>query len=335
MTYTRCSCSENWRKLKFYSISTRADGIGTNLLDHTLAIVVCDKLNLLTKYPRWVHRAGTKACFNNICGSVYHDAMRGWLEDFRRDHKDEKSGNEVGVCPPLPRTSAQKTVRGIMELQNDLVSTVRTNLMPQIQPYIDVDTRAYRPSSPAACVHYRLFDVEEKRNTLKNLMNAHDCDQFVEEMNKTHLPHVSWPLTKEKCESRYQQSSYAEDSMVAISKALSRKFPGHKQYLVGCDSNSRLQPTASTSLLRKAKRWGYDQVHCSENTSVSDKDIHFLSQCDVFVAGHSTFSVMAMAFAKSDAVIYSPVWSGSVAVGLFTKYDHSGVRPITDLLFSD
>lgn len=138
---SECSsrCTESWKLLKMHSISTRADGIGTNLLDHTLAISVCDKLQLLNTYPHWVHRAGSKNCFKNICGSVYHDAMKAWLDNLRaHNSRTDNNTNQISksshgsgsrhpeelvtVCPPLPRNSAQKTIRGIMELQQVIQS---------------------------------------------------------------------------------------------------------------------------------------------------------------------------------------------------------------------
>jgi hypothetical protein len=336
---TDSMCSESWKLLKMHTISTRADGIGTNLLDHALAISVCDKLQLLPAYPKWVHRAGSKSCFKNICGSIYHDVMKRWLVEMRAQSSSDSHHNQsrhaamLTTCPPLPRTSSQKTIRGIMELKQDLVTAVRTRIRPHVLPLFDANTLQHRPSSPAVCVHYRLFDVEEKKNFISALTKSHDCDQLIREINNTRLPHIEWPLTKDKCTSRYQQSSYADESMLAISKAITAKYPNHQRHLVGCDSNSRLFPDASQELIRKAKAWGFDHVQCSENTTVSDLDIHYLSQCDVLVAGHSTFSVMAMAFSSPQATVFSPVWSGAVAgAGLFTKHDSSGVLPISDLL---
>jgi hypothetical protein len=334
------SCSENWKFLKMNSIITRADGIGTNLLDHSLAISVCHKLEVLPVYPHWVHRAGTKNCFNNICGSVYHDAMKQWIDQYRASlssmhlRNATRHADELTVCPPLPRSSSQKNIRGIIELKEDLVTAVRSRISPNIEPLFDSNTRLFRPphSSPSVCVHYRLFDVEQKKNTVSSLTTSHDCDEFIHQFDKASLSHVLWPFSKDKCNSKYQQSSYSDDSMLAISKALTKKYPSHRKYLVGCDSNSRLSPEATNELVTKAKHWGYDHVQCSQNNTVSDLDIRFLSQCDIIVAGHSSFSIMAMAFSPHGATLYSPKWSGSVAAGLFTKHDNSGVKSIAELL---
>ena len=88
-----CDSSVNY---PFAIVSTRSDGLGSQLLDRIFALALAHKLGgLLPEWPKWPQRAGTTECFPDPgasntsrpssengthasagCASLYNDALR-------------------------------------------------------------------------------------------------------------------------------------------------------------------------------------------------------------------------------------------------------------------